>query len=132
MDAETRRLVRERACAACEYCQRLQADSPLISLQIEHIIPRKHGGDDGLDNLALACADCNLRKGSDLAGFDPEGQQLTPLFHPRRDRWDLHFRWDGLRIIGLTAVGRTTVHVLALNSPVRLRLRHRLLQGRDM
>ena len=76
-----------------------------------------------MNNLALACAECNLKKSSDLAGFDPETQMLTPLFHPRHDLWEEHFVWNGLRIIGLTAVGRTTVRVLDLNTAVRLRVR---------
>lgn len=123
MDARTRQAVRDRANHRCEYCQTRQAESPLIPLQIEHVIPRKHGGDDTLGNLALACVDCNLRKSSDLAGLDPESRALTPLFHPRTDRWDEHFAWSNLRIVGLTAIGRTTVQVLDLNSSPRLRVR---------
>ena len=45
------------------------------------------------------------------------------LIHPRHDLWEEHFVWNGLRIIGLTAVGRTTVRVLDLNTAVRLRVR---------
>jgi len=123
MDAELRTAVRRRAAQACEYCQRRQIDSPLIPLQIEHIIPRKHGGSDSLENLALACAECNLHKGSNLTGIDPETNQVTGLFDPRHDAWDDHFSWDGLRIVGLTAVGRTTVRVLELNSGPRVRVR---------
>lgn len=123
MEARLRAAVRRRAGNRCEYCQRRQDQSPLIPLQLEHIIPRKHGGGDELDNLALACADCNLRKSSDLAGIDPETNSLTPLYRPRRDVWDEHFAWDGVRIVGRTAVGRTTVRVLDLNSPSRLRVR---------
>jgi hypothetical protein len=123
MNAETRAAVQRRAGEYCEYCQRRQSDSPLIPLQIEHIIARKHGGPDSLDNLALACADCNLHNGSDLAGIDPRSDQLTPLYHPRRDTWREHFAWEGVRIVGLTAIGRTTVRVLDLNAPARLRVR---------
>ena len=101
MDAETRATVRRRAAECCEYCQRRQIDSPLIPLQIEHIIARKHGGPDSLDNLALACAECNLHKGSDLSGLDPESDQLTRLYHPRKNLWHEHFTWSGVRIIGL-------------------------------
>jgi hypothetical protein len=90
---------------------------------LEHIIPIKHGGGDELENLALACAECNLKKSSDLAGIDPDTKILTPLFHPRHDQWKDHFAWNGLRIIGLTSVGRTTVRVLDLNAPARLRVR---------
>ena len=123
MDANLRATVRDRAGQRCEYCRRSQADSPLIAFHVEHIIPRKHGGSDELDNLALACPDCNLHKGSDLAGVNPETSSVVRLFDPRTQNWDEHFAWDGLRITGRTAVGRATVCVLDVNSPGRLRLR---------
>jgi hypothetical protein len=123
VDAGTRAAVRQRAAQCCEYCQRRQTDSPLIPHHIEHVIARKHGGHDGFDNLALACAECNLHKGTNLSGIDPESRQLVPLYHPRRDRWAEHFAWDSLSIVGLTAIGRTTIRVLELNSPARLRVR---------
>src|SRR5262249_18265166 len=100
MDAATRAAVQARAGHRCEYCQRRQSTSPLIPLQIEHIVARKHHGTSALDNLALACAECNLHKGSDLTGLDPESGEVTMLFHPRRDRWSDHFAWDGFRIVG--------------------------------
>ena len=123
MDAELRAAVRRRAAQACEYCQRRQVDSPLIPLQIEHIIPRKHGGADSFGNLALACAECNLHKGSNLTGIDPESNLVAVLFNPRSDDWTEHFSWDGLRVVGLTPIGRATVRVLELNSAPRLRVR---------
>ena len=123
MDANLRAAVRDRAGQHCEYCYRLQADSPLIAFHVEHIVPRKHGGSDELDNLALACPDCNLHKGSDLAGIDPETSSVVRLFDPRTQNWQEHFAWDGLRITGRTAIGRVTVRVLDLNSLDRLRLR---------
>lgn len=113
----------ERAGRRCEYCRRHQADSPLAQLQVEHIIPRKHGGTDDVENLAAACVDCNLRKGSNLAGIDPETGAITPLIDPRRHPWTDHFRWDGLELIGLTAIGRTTIQVLDLNSHDRVEVR---------
>ena len=61
----------KRARNHCEYCLLPQSLSPLASLQIEHVIPKKHGGDDALENLALACIDCNLHKGTNVAGYDP-------------------------------------------------------------
>ncbi len=69
MKGASRAVVRERADGSCEYGQRRQIDSSLIPLHMEHIVARKHGGDDRLENLALACAECNLRKGSDLSGI---------------------------------------------------------------
>ena len=101
----------------------------MAALHIEHILPRKHGGTDDLDNLALACIDCNLHKGSNVAGYDPQSGQLTELFHPRRQSWREHFERRDARIIGRTAVGRTTIEVLQLNSEERLQLRTASGQG---
>lgn len=123
MDAATRRAVLERAGNRREYCRLHQDQSPLATHHVEHVIPRKHGGTDELENLALACIDCNLYKGSNVAGFDPETGALTELFHPRRHTWTDHFEWRGAVIIGRTAIGRTTVDVLNLNSDEQLQLR---------
>lgn len=123
MTEAVRQLVRQRAKHRCEYCQLHQDDSPLAALHIEHIRPIKHGGTDAAENLCLACIDCNLHKGTNLTGIDPETDEITPLFHPRRDNWAVHFGWNGTRIAGRTAVGRATIRVLDLNGEDRLDLR---------
>lgn len=123
MNEPTKATVRERAGNRCEYCQRHQDDSPLAPLHIEHIIPKKHGGSDEIENLALACIDCNLHKGTNLAGIDPETDEITQLFHPRLQLWSDHFKWAGICLVGRTAIGRTTVRVLDTNSDDRLALR---------
>ena len=123
MNSTTRAAVRERADNRCEYCKLHQDDSPLAVLHIEHIVPRFHGGTEDLDNLALACIDCNLHKGPNLTGIDPDTMRVTELFHPRRHRWDDHFDWRGIYIVAKTAVGRTTLRVLHMNSDDQLALR---------
>lgn len=95
---------------------------------VEHIIARKHGGRDEMDNLAWACIFCNLYKGPNLASFDPDSGELSRLFHPRRDRWEEHFRMTGSQIIGLTPVGRTTGWLLELNSDLLTGLRATLMR----
>jgi hypothetical protein len=126
MDATTRDLVRRRADNRCEYCLLRQEHSELTH-HIEHIVAKQHGGGDDLDNRALACHRCNLRKGPNLTGVDTISGALVPLFHPRRDRWSEHFLFDGVRIQGITPAGRATVKVLALNDARRLELRSQLL-----
>lgn len=126
IDAESRRIVRTRAEHRCEYCGLHQQDSPLAPLQVEHVLPKKHGGGDELGNLALACIDCNLHKGTNIAGIDPETGNLTPLFNPRTDSLNKHFVWFGMQITGVTSVGRASVNVLALNSAERVEFRRRL------
>jgi 5-methylcytosine-specific restriction endonuclease McrA len=123
MTETVRRSVRERAGHQCEYCQLHQNDSPLAALHIEHIRPRKHGGSDDVENLCLACIDCNLHKGPNLTGIDPTTGSITELFDPRRHRWSDHFEWSETMIVGTTAIGRTTIRVLDLNGEDRLDLR---------
>lgn len=123
MEASIRAEVRKRAGNACEYCRLHQDDSPLAVLHIEHIIPKIHGGSDDLNNLALACVDCNLHKGTNLTGIDSQTDAVIQLFHPRRHAWDEHFDWQGIYLIGKTAIGRTTIRVLAMNSEDQLALR---------
>src|ERR1035437_3010180 len=43
----------------CAYCSREN-----LPLQIEHIIPKAKGGSNAVNNLTLACKDCNIDKGS--------------------------------------------------------------------
>ena len=45
------------------------------------------------------------------------------LFHPLRQIWSEHFRFNGYQIEGLTAVGRATVDALRMNHPRRQRIR---------
>jgi len=127
MTGNDRDFVRRRAGQRCEYCRFPQEFSEL-RFHVEHVLPRKHGGADVVDNLALACADCNLRKGPNLAGIDPLSQELTKLFNPRDQVWKEHFKWSGIVIEGITAVGRTTVRVLEINSHERLRVRNVLVR----
>ncbi|PYT03387.1 MAG: restriction endonuclease [Acidobacteria bacterium] len=123
MTERMRARVRERAGQRCEYCQLHQDDSPLAVLHVEHILPRAHGGTDDLANLALACIDCNLHKGPNLTGIDPQTNEVTELFHPRRHRWEDHFTWRGIYVVGKTSIGRTTIGVLDMNSEDQLALR---------
>jgi 5-methylcytosine-specific restriction endonuclease McrA len=123
IDAATRRRVRSRARHRCEYCGLTQEADPFFRFHIEHIIAQQHGGGDDLTNLALACHHCNLHKGPNLAGIDPDTQELVPLFNPRLQRWADHFEVEGAWILGRTPVGRATVRVLAMNADDQLVLR---------
>jgi hypothetical protein len=119
-----RRLVIERAHECCEYCGK-----PVIGFfphEVDHVISEKHGGETSVDNLAYACFECNRYKGSDIASFDPDTQQLSPLFNPRHDTWSEHFRYDYGRILPVTSIGRTTVKLLKLNDRLRVEERRTL------
>jgi len=126
IDAALRNLVRQRAGHRCEYCGFWQWQIPVPLFHIEHIVPKKHGGDDDPSNLALACHHRNLHKGPNLTGIDPEIGNVTSLFHPRNERWETHFVLQDDTIIGLSPVGRTTIQVLDMNAAERVQLREKL------
>jgi hypothetical protein len=75
---------------------------------------------------------CNLHKGPNLTGIDPETGQVAPLFHPRRDLWSDHFVFKGPRIEAISATGRATVQVLAMNDARRIEVRQELLKYGDL
>ena len=123
MDAITRSLVRGRAGNCCEYCGLPQSAVSLATFHVEHVRAQQHGGSDDPNNLALACQHCNLHKGPNLTGIDPETDQIVPLFNPRQDAHSEHFAVRGIFIVGLTPSGRATVNVLAMNSDEQLEIR---------
>lgn len=125
--AALRRFVRERGLGCCEYCV-IPEQFTLVPHWVDHIVAEKHGGQTTAENLALACVLCNLFKGSDLTSLDPESGEITPLFHPRQDRWSDHFRLDGAIIEPLTPTGRVTVRLLQLNKPDRIEERNLLVR----
>jgi hypothetical protein len=125
MGVALREFVSNRAGHRCEYCHLPQEFSEL-TFHLEHVIPRQHGGEDNQMNRALACPECNLLKGTNLTALDPETGKVALLFHPRRQKWAVHFTYQGCRIVGRTAAGRATVSLLDLNSAERLRVRRLL------
>lgn len=122
-----RRITLARARGCCEYCRVHQDDSD-VSYHFEHIVAVAHGGKSLENNLALSCSQCNLHKGSNIAAADPDTDEPTFLFHPRRHRWHDHFRLYGAFIEPLTPEGRATVFVLHLNDPKRIEQRELLIQ----
>jgi len=115
-------LVRKRAKDRCEYCG-LEQQHSRLAFHVEHIVAKQHGGGESEDNLAFARHRCNLRKGPNLSGIDPETGALVRLFHPRRDLWNEHLQLRSFRIKGLTPIGRATLQVLAMNDARRVELR---------
>src|SRR5258705_13018130 len=84
------RRVRERAAQGCEYCGLSQARQH-ATFHVDHVWPKSESGATTLDNLALACVSCSLRKGSRTVVPDPETGDLVRLFNPRADAWAEHF-----------------------------------------
>jgi hypothetical protein len=122
--ANLRRRVRRRARGLCEYC-RSSAELTGHDFTVDHILPEARGGGNDPANLCLCCFWCNAFKQARTEAVDPRTAQRVALFHPRRDRWVDHFRWnrDATRILGRTRTGRATVQALRLNRPALVRAR---------
>lgn len=120
--ASLRRFVIQRASNRCEYCGLSQAGQ-VATFHIDHIIPVVAGGATASENLALACVSCSLRKAARKTVTDPETGETVPIFHPRQQNWQEHFRWNNVEVIGLTAIGRATINALAINRAIMLAIR---------
>lgn len=59
---EIREYLLEKFNRKCVYCGKEG-----IPLEIEHIIPKSRGGTDRIDNLAIACRECNQKKSNKTA-----------------------------------------------------------------
>ncbi len=127
MDQSSEQAIRVRAKHRCEYCHFPETYAE-ISFHLDHVIAQQHGGQTDLENLALACCFCNRYKGPNLSGIDPDTHQITTLFHPRRDRWEEHFGWNGPKMIGRTATGRATIQTLRLNRTDAIAVRSLLMR----
>jgi hypothetical protein len=111
-----RQFVTERAFGCCEYCMSQEKFSSQ-SFSLEHIFPKILGGNQEIDNLALACQGCNNFKFTKIKIIDKDTETETSLFNPRQDEWTEHFGWNHncTIILGLSAIGRVTVDALQLN-----------------
>jgi hypothetical protein len=126
MDRALRELVWRRAGGCCEYC-RMPHQYDDTTFAIDHIIADSHGGPTRDANLCLACFACNNFKGPNLKGRDIKTKKTVSLFNPRRHKWSSHFRWDGPRLVGRTAIGRATIATLRINLDHRVAYRQELI-----
>lgn len=118
---EVREYLLDKWQRKCAYCEREN-----LPLQVEHIHPKAKGGSNRISNLCLACANCNIQKGTqDLQVFlakQPERLKriLAQAKRPLKDatavnstRWALFnaLKNTGLPVItasgGLTKFNRT-------------------------
>lgn len=121
-----RRTVRQRANQRCEYCLKPDIVST-VPYHVDHIRSTKHGGSSEVQNLAWACFECNICKGSDIGSFDDVTEEFVPFFNPRRQQWEDHFETDAVYIRGKTAIGRVTVNIFQLNHEDQIAVRQDLM-----
>ena len=79
----TRQALRDRDGHLCHYCAKPNAHT------IDHVVPQSQGGSDDLDNLVLACTECNHKKGS--MAYENFIKMTKPLDKPK-SLWDRIFK----------------------------------------
>lgn len=126
LSLELRRLLDEADDGQCVYCQ-TTVDNTGQALTTDHILPVAAGGETVFANLCRACRRCNEAKHDQTHAIDPLTNERVLLYHPRRQPCSEHFVWDqtGIRLLGLTAIGRATIIALDMNNEVMVFARRR-------
>lgn len=70
----TRKEIFRRDHFKCQYCGKVTSD-----LTIDHVIPRRLGGETQWDNVVSACSRCNHLKG----GLTPDQSGMYPIKKPK-------------------------------------------------
>jgi hypothetical protein len=68
-------------------------------------------------------------RASDCCEYCKMPGEFSFLFHPRHQSWPEHFNLVNGQILGLTAVGRTTVKLLQFNRPDRRSERQKYIKS---
>jgi 5-methylcytosine-specific restriction endonuclease McrA len=76
------RKIRERIIKRDGVCQQCGSDEKLT---VDHIIPRKLGGNDSMDNLQVLCASCNYSKGGRFFVVPKPPKPPLVLFTPKTE-----------------------------------------------
>ncbi len=76
----SRRNIFERDRNVCQYCGK---NFSKVHITIDHVIPRSRGGRDTWENLVVACARCNVTKGSRT----PKEAKMPLLRKPAKPSW---------------------------------------------
>ena len=76
----TRQNVFERDKNTCQYCGK-KFDRK--DLNIDHVVPRQHGGLTTWTNVVCSCIECNSRK----ANHTPEQARMHLIRKPKKPRW---------------------------------------------
>ncbi|MDA8053825.1 MAG: HNH endonuclease [Deltaproteobacteria bacterium] len=68
----------------CQYCGR---EFKKTELNLDHVVPRTHGGVSSWENVVCSCILCNRNKG----GRTPEGAGMKLIRKPRKPEWSPYY-----------------------------------------
>ena len=72
----SRRNIYARDNSTCQYCGKTGSHA---EFNLDHVIPRSHGGKTTWENVVAACSKCNVRKGSKLLSQLPKEMKLKRM-----------------------------------------------------
>lgn len=75
---QIRQRILQRDQGTCQLCGQVDG-----SMHIDHIIPKRLGGNDMDENLRVLCQSCNLRRGGSFFERDATPPTLHGLFTPK-------------------------------------------------
>ena len=120
ISTRTRFEVLKRDKFTCQYCG---AKAPHVVLHVDHVEAVARGGGDATDNLATACASCNLGKGAiDLAQKLPNPSDVGVGDYILRASEHVYEGWLSCCDLALTLTGwpaLSTEHINCLSVAVR-------------
>ncbi|ATC25308.1 hypothetical protein CA608_12575 [Caulobacter vibrioides] len=121
---EYRQYLRRDFFHSCAYCTLTEAEAGGVRFTIDHYEPRSARQDleHVYENLIYCCDDCNRSKGDRCP---PESARADGkrFFRPDYDLRSAHFKMNGVRIEGITEVGKFSEIFLRLNRQYLIRLR---------
>ena len=95
--AKKRFEVLKRDWFRCKYCWKNWKD---VTLEVDHIVPKKEWWNDGMENLVCSCRECNIWKWSDVIEepaknlykqkIKDEKNNAKSFFY---DKWNSQFMW---------------------------------------
>ena len=80
-----------------------------------------------LSNLALACPECNRKKGTVIGSRKYSRGKFIRLFNPRDDIWQKHFEFNWAIVRPKTEIGEITCKILGFNDDFRITFREYLM-----
>ena len=83
----TKEAIKQRDRYECQYCHQ---QFPLDELNIDHVLPRHHGGKNTWENMVCSCIKCNRDKGHQLneqIGYELKSQPQEPKAVPNGFRY---------------------------------------------
>ena len=104
-----------------------KATTRFLVFTLSIFLAKSTGGRTEFSNLALACPECNRKKGTIIGSRKHSEGEFIRLFNPRTDAWSEHFEFNWAIIHPKTDVGEITSKMLGFSDDFRITFREYLM-----